>query len=141
MDHTGERPWACSQCDKSFIHLSAMKKHNNIIHIGYSPEPNERFTCDQCGKSFKGKSGLKYHILVHTGIKDFKCASCNKAFTNRQSQTEHSLIHTAKNSFECKKCGSMLLSRSRLLNHRTHTYKPNLFCAMCAIKHLFSRRI
>uniref|UniRef100_A0A452HHR2 KRAB domain-containing protein n=1 Tax=Gopherus agassizii TaxID=38772 RepID=A0A452HHR2_9SAUR len=44
--HTGERPYECRECAKSFTSSSALSKHQKI-HTGERP-----YECCECGKSF-----------------------------------------------------------------------------------------
>ena len=59
--HTGERPFHCKHCDKSFSRPDNLKAHQRI-HTGEKP-----FQCKHCDKSFSRSSTLKTHQRIHTG--------------------------------------------------------------------------
>lgn len=59
----GERPHACTQCDKAFSTSSALNTHKRI-HSGERPH-----ACPICGKTFTASSNLYYHRMTHSKVK------------------------------------------------------------------------
>jgi len=58
--HTGEMPYKCTECDKSFSKSSNLTSHMRI-HTGEKP-----YTCTVCEKSFTQSSTLYNHMRIHT---------------------------------------------------------------------------
>ena len=75
VDHSGEKPFACTQCK-----YSTMKAQNRKSHIFFIWEKNP-FSCKQCNYSSTVSSHLKKQLLSHSGEKLFSCSQCSFSCT------------------------------------------------------------
>ena len=107
--HTGEKPFKCTNYDKSFSTYSPRDQ----THTGEKP-----FKCSKYDKIFPITGHLKEHKRNHTGEKPFKCTNSEKGFSTYspwdQTHTgekpitghlkEHERTHTGEKSFKCTNC-------------------------------------
>ncbi|XP_045067789.1 zinc finger and SCAN domain-containing protein 21-like [Coregonus clupeaformis] len=83
LNHTGEKPYCCSQCQRAFSLRKNLKKHQRA-HAGEKP-----YHCKDCGKQFRCNGKLKIHMRFHTGEKPFGCTLCGKKYRVLKNLERH----------------------------------------------------
>ena len=125
MIHTGERPFKCSMCDRSFRRRSHLLNHE----LCHWDEPSGSIAGHSTGGSVScstsgSSQGNEERLL--------KCRVCPAVFSSVLSLKAHLTIHDPSRPFPCTICGMKCKTSGNMRQHmRAHTATPNLCCPYC----------
>ncbi|XP_063050387.1 zinc finger protein 260-like [Engraulis encrasicolus] len=139
--HTGEMPYACKVCDKTFRQLNGLiqhQKHHSQM-TGEKPvkvkkKKDVAHKCSLCPKEFSYLSKLEKHFrIVHSGKKPYLCRHCPKRFSSHSNRKSHEThAHTDEKPFECLVCQKTFKTKLILKNHEsTHSALKQFTCTYC----------
>ena len=119
MNRPREKPSVCKICDRKFVQLSHLRRHEKIHNGKNNIKP---FICKICEKSFTRLEHLRRHEILHSGERPFQCKYCSKTFTRLEQQKDHEKSHRGE-KIECKYCDMKFTLPDSLRQHEKRHIK------------------
>ena len=132
--HTGETPFRCDHCEKSYGKSQSLEYHINSVHI-----VTERTqVCNTCNRAFRDSGSLKVHMQGHmrdNSERTHKCDVCDHSFFNPTHLRNHKQTHSNALPHVCTVCTKGFKTTSQLSYHMNSHANKIFACEFCFRKY------
>lgn len=113
-EHAPEKPYYCAECDMGFVYASIFRRHMVKHNNGISTP----YLCSVCAKLFSNVDSLRQHVQrTHSTERPYACDKCNKTYKKISELKDHMRKHTGERPFSCEKCCKSFGLKSSLYAH------------------------
>lgn len=140
---TKSHTYECTVCNKKFITVSALRKHE-VLHLAEegvtegelangAVGENGKLECTTCRKLFAHEYSLKIHMArMHAPDREVcRCDQCGRTCVSRLSLERHKKLHGASGEpLVCPTCGKWF-SHAALLKVHIEDHNTELKCEVC----------
>ncbi|XP_076061258.1 uncharacterized protein LOC143037022 isoform X2 [Oratosquilla oratoria] len=125
--HSGEKPFKCKYCWRTFSKLHIMKGH-----MRKHPMRKAKYKCIECGRFCGSPLALNNHRKTHKSEVEHECETCQVKFSSLVELESHKLVHISVGSFKCSKCDAIFESSDKLSEHEVvHSNEKPFTCPVC----------
>ena len=122
FDSPGDKPYKCSQCDKSFV-SNAELHHHLPVHT-----EERAYKCQYCGAAYKNSSTLTHHkrtVHVNPSLAPCPYPVCHYVGKSDKLLKSHiRYAHIEYKAIPCELCGKSFSTRSHLYDHKRRRHGP-----------------
>lgn len=130
--HTGDKPFGCKICQKSYSQPSSLSLHKQSAH---PDSKTEVITCHVCAKTIRGKYRYTNHMRRAHGDKQYQCDTCKLFLKTKCSLVCHLQKHANLRQYVCDVCGEAFNVSADLGNHKKRRHESIFHnCTECGYR-------